>query len=294
MSLLNKLAEKFHHKWRRFDSTQVLFADGSAVSQLGLTEAYRHRLATHQSPPLFRDTGFSLYSQHEEDGMILFLFAVLGCTNRCFVEMCAGDGRESNTANLLLNHRWTGCLFDGDPENVRKGRAFFSQHPATRHWPPAFECAWITRDNCNQLLKRQKLVGEVDLLSIDIDGMDYWLWEALTVISPRVVVLEFNHLWGPEVSVTVPYAADFKAEFTQYGSDYAGASLAAFVKLGKRKGYRLVGTNAFATNAFFVRNDLHHDWLPEVASSDCFDHPRARFGMEERLPLVKDKPWQHV
>ena len=110
-------------------------------------------------------------------------------------------------------------------------------------------------------------------------------------MSPRVVVLEFNHLWGPEVSVTTPYRDDFVGEFTKYGSDYAGASLAAFIKLGKRKGYRFVGTNEVATNAFFVRNEIECDWLPEVDPATCFGHPRAQFGMQERLPAVKDKEW---
>ena len=84
------------------------------------------------------------------------------------------------------------------------------------------------------------------------------------------------------------------AEFTQYGSDYAGASLKAFVKLGKKKGYRLVGTNAIATNAFFIQNDIACDWLPEIDVSTCFDHPRAQFGMKHRLPGVINKEWMEI
>lgn len=94
--------------------------------------------------------------------------------------------------------------------------------------------------------------------------------------------------------MTVPYRDTFVAEFTEYGSDYAGASLLAFVKLSKAKGYRLVGTNAIATNAFFVRSDIQCDWLPEIDIAGCFEHPRAQFGMKQRLPGVKDREWVNV
>jgi hypothetical protein len=81
---------------------------------------------------------------------------------------------------------------------------------------------------------------------------------------------------------------------TFYGSDYAGASLLAFVKLAKEKGCRLVGTNGIATNAFFIREDISHSWLPEIEPSICFNHPRTQWGMKYRLPSVKDKQWIEV
>jgi hypothetical protein len=131
-------------------------------------------------------------------------------------------------------------------------------------------------------------------LSIDIDGIDWWLWRALDNVRPRVVITEFNHLWGPEASVTVPYDPKFKAVFTEHGSDYAGASLSAFVKLARTKGYRLVGTNRISTNALFVRTDLVHPFLPEVEPDACFSHPRAAFGQRVRLPKVQAMPWEQV
>lgn len=162
------------------------------------------------------------------------------------------------------------------------------------HWPPSILHAWITRDNVNQILVDAGYVGEIDLLSLDVDGVDYWLWEAMTAISPRVVVLEYNHLHGPDLSVTVPYRDDFVAEFSEYGSDYAGASLAAFIKLGRRKGYRYVGSNTIGTNAFFVRDDVPTAVLPEATPEEAFAHPRAQFGMEVRYPKIKNKEWMEV
>lgn len=244
--------------------------------------------------PGLREVGFRCRSQHEEDGILLYLFALIGTTDRRCVEIGAGDGMENNTANLVLHHRWTGLMIDGDEACTDKARRFYAAHPDTRFWPPRLVHAWVTAENVNALIADAGLAGDVDLLSIDVDGIDYWLWKALDRVRPRVVVTEINHLWGPQESVTVPYSPDFRAQYTEHGSDYAGASLAAFVKLAREKGYRLIGSNAFATNAFFLRSDIDCAALPEVDPATCFDHPRARFGMEKRLPGVRDREWQRV
>lgn len=242
----------------------------------------------------FLDVGFRCYSQHEEDGILLFIFSLIGTGTKQSVEICAGDGIECNTANLIVNHRWIGLLMDGNPKNIATATAFYKSNKDTCFWPPRIQNAWITRENVNELISNNGFTGEIDLLSLDIDGNDYWIWQAIDCISPRVVVLEYNHLAGPVRSISVPYDPQFKAEFTQYGSDYAGASLSAFVSLGKAKGYRLVGTNAISTNAFFVKDSIKHDWLPEISASDCFDHPRAKFGMSVRWKAVENKKWQSV
>lgn len=264
------------------------------VEQLALVALYRQQFQQGLPPYRFQDVGFSVHSQHEEDGILLYIFALIGTTDKRCVELCAGTGIECNTANLIVNHKWVGLLVDGDEHNVATGRAFYGRHHNTRVWPPRFLREWVTRGNVNGIVSGNGFTGDIDLLSIDVDGVDYWLWDAIDSISPRVVVTEINHLWGPERSVTVPYRDDFVGGFTEHGSDYAGASLAAFVKLGRRKGYRLVGTNAFATNAFFLRNDIRCAWLPEVEPRTCFGHPRARFGIEVRHAKIRDREWQDV
>jgi len=272
----------------------VLSPSTSAVSQKSLGFLYR-QLYAQKSPPLsFSEVGFRVQSQQEEDGILLFIFSLIGTTNKRCVEICAGDGIECNTANLIINHGWIGLLCDGNGTNIERARRFYTTHPDTRTWPPAIVKEWLTRSNVNSVIMDHGFQGDIDLLSVDVDGIDYWLWKEISCISPRVVVLEFNHLWGPDIAVTVPYSDDFVAEFTRYGSDYAGASLNAFVKLSSEKGYRLVGTNAIGTNAFFVRNDLSCDWLPEADRSTCFTHPRAQFGMQHRLPGVKNREWLKV
>jgi len=279
---------------QRLGDDRIERAANAAVSQKALMASYRQLYHSKAQPLAFADVGFSAHSQYEEDGILLYIFALIGATNRGCVEICCGDGIECNTANLIVEHGWHGLLVDGDDANIARANDYYRNHRRTQHWPPIITKQWITRDNVNDIVEQHGFTGDIDLLSLDIDGVDYWIWKALDRIGPRVVVLEFNHLWGPTEAVTVPYRDDFVAEFTEYGSDYAGASLAAFVKLGRQKGYRLVGSNAIATNAFFVRDDIACDWLPEINPATCFDHPRAQFGMTKRLPAVKDKPWEQV
>ena len=293
--MLKKIFKKLRSLIDNFPTQEVpFFKTPNAVEQITLSCLYQQSQLLNSKPLNFSDVGFKVNSQHDEDGILLYIFSLIGTTNKKCVEICAGDGIECNTANLIMNHSWIGLLCDGEPKNVEKAKTFYANHPRTMYWPPKIVCHWISTSNVNQIMVENDFNGEIDLLSLDIDGIDYWLWKEISCISPRVVVLEFNHLLGPDVSVTVPYADDFKAEFTQYGSDYSGASLMAFVKLAKEKGYRLVGTNTIGTNAFFIRNDVLNDWLPEIETSSCFKHPRAQFGMEYRLPGVKNKQWMEV
>lgn len=133
---------------------------------------------------------------------------------------------------------------------------------------------------------------EVDLFSLDIDGVDYWIWQSLKAISPRVVVVEYQDILGPEKALTVPYKPDFN-RFDVH-EDFNGASLKAFVKLAKEKSYRLVGVNRYGFNAFFVKNGLCEDVLPEIEVASCFNHPKVKKGVTERYPAVKDLPWVEV
>jgi len=295
--MIYRLYQKIRNKLSThlvFKAKTTLLPFLSSVDQKTLTLLYKQQLFGGGPPQSFRDVGFRVHSQHEEDGILLYIFALIGVrTFRC-VEICAGDGIECNTANLILNHRWIGLLCDGNEKNIEKARKFYQRHPDSKFWPPVITKKWITKDNVNDILESKGFSGEIDLLSLDIDGVDYWVWKEISCVSPRVVVLEFNHLWGPEASVTVPYKENFTAEFTTFGSDYAGASLKAFIKLGKEKGYRFVGANAIATNAFFIRNDIECDWLTEVDMTGVFDHPRAQFGIKERLPAIKENIWIDV
>ncbi len=279
-----------HHVGRANEET----ARVDIGAQLVLAAGYRDLVHRGGPFPSFRDVAFRSYSQNQEDGILLYLFALIGTTSRVAVEICAGDGIECNTANLIINHGWSALLVDGDANRVAKGREYYARRRETRVWPPVFVHSWVTADNVNGLLAEHGFNGEIDLLSLDLDGVDWWIWQAVTTIEPRVVVLEYQDIWGPERAVTVPYNENFRAQFRGRDPDYAGASLAAFVKLGKAKGYRLVGCEPLGFNAFFVRNDLATVELPEVDPATCFDHPKVAYGRRRRLPRVQDLDWIDV
>jgi len=242
----------------------------------------------------FDDVEFRSYSQNGEDGILWYIFALVGTTHKNCIEICAGDGQQCNTANLIINHGWTGLLFDGNEGNVASGNEFFECHPDTAVYPPKFVRAWITAENVNDLIMTHGCGGEIDLLSLDIDGVDYWIWNAIEAVCPRVVIAEVQTIWADERSVTVPYSPDFRADYFRGFGIYSGASLPAFVKLARKKGYRLVGCQRYGFNAIFLRNDVGEGTFPEVSAASCLRHPFATWARQELRPKIMDKKWIEV
>lgn len=233
-----------------------------------------------ESPASFdvAEVGFSVFSEFEEDGILLYLFAALGSGNRRLVEIGCGDGLQNNSTNLIVNHRWSGLLIDADESNIKTARNYFENAKATKLLPPTVLQAFVTPENVNSLLTDSGITDkEVDLLSIDIDSVDLWVLEALDAIRPRVIVAEVNARWGADESMTTPRDASDAPQFhPECGMIYGGASLAAFHKLLGRRGYRLVGSNAVATNVFFVREDCAPDYLPPIPPEEILNKDRAR------------------
>ncbi|MGH9828640.1 MAG: hypothetical protein ACREDR_35920, partial [Blastocatellia bacterium] len=178
---------------------------------------------------------FRCHSQNQEDGILLYIFALIGTTNRRVVEICAGDGIECNAANLIVNHGWHGLLFDGNQEQVARGQAFYAACPTTWVAPPRFVHAWLTADNVGSLVAQHGFQGSIDLLSLDVDGNDYWLLKALTGIQPNVMVIEFNAACGPERSVSMAYEPCYRLD-PAVQPYRCGASLPAFVNLARARG----------------------------------------------------------
>lgn len=190
-----------------------------------------------------------IYSQNGEDGIIGYIFHKIGTTNRRYVEIGAGDGVQCNT-RLLKRLGWSGIQIDGQKNTGIK------QH-------------FVRADNVEQILKQYAVPLQFDLLSIDIDGNDYWIWEAIKTYEPRVVVIEYNAMLGPKKAWTIPY----RQKQVWDGTDYFGASLQALVKLGKKKGYRLIGTDSKGINAFFVMTKLADTYFLKEKATDLFHPP---------------------
>ncbi|WP_457207742.1 hypothetical protein [Nocardioides sp. P5_C9_2] len=235
-----------------------------------LSNQYAALIDAGKPLPSFDAAEARFYSQNGEDGIIQLILAATGTDTKRTVEICAGDGVENNSANLIVNHGWTGLLVDGGDAILETGRNFYQHNSDTYYWPPTLLKAWITRDSVNQMVQEAGFAGDIDMLTIDIDGMDYWIWEALDCVNPRIVVTEYNAVWPADMARTLPYQDEWVWE---KGSLYIGASLGAMVKLGKKKGYRLVGGNRLGFNAFFVREDLAADLLPEVDPRTLLTHP---------------------
>ncbi len=201
------------------------------------------------------DAEYQVFSQWGEDGIIDWLLSRLPRIPRSFVEFGVNNYRESNTRFLLKSRNWRGLVIDGSAQNIADIR---SQDIYWRY-ELAAKCAFIDRDNINSLIAESGFSDDLGLLSIDIDGNDYWVWKAIEVVSPAVVVCEYNAILGDQLSLTIPYSADFDRTRAHYSNLYFGASIRALVQLGQSKGYRFVGTTSTGCNAFFVRSDLAED-----------------------------------
>lgn len=197
-------------------------------------------------------TEFQATSQWGEDGIIQYLIRHVPIGRKIFVEFGVGDYTESNTRFLLQNDNWSGLVIDGSPEHI----TCIKNDPIYWRYNLKAECAFVDRDNINQLISGAGVSGDIGLLSIDIDGNDYWVWQSINCIKPRIVVCEYNSLFGPVAKITVPYNKTFARTNAHYSNLYYGASLSALHTLGREMGYSLIGSNSAGNNAFFVRDDL--------------------------------------
>jgi hypothetical protein len=264
--------------------------------QLLLARAYQAEAADGR-PPDFDEVGFNVYSATYEDGILLYIFSVLGMGARRCVDIGAGAIEGSNVANLIVNHGFDALLIDGDAASTERARRFYAAHPDTRVFPPRLLTAMVTAENIDRLLDENGFAGANDLFCIDVDGVDWWLWKAMSLCEPRVVVVEYQDILGPERAWTVPYRPDFDVRSFPVNRErynYCGASLRAFQKLAREKSYRLVGCNRGGYNAFFVRAGLGEERLPEVSVESCFRYAWNQYGMRERFPLVEHMEWVEV
>ncbi len=259
------------------------FSPSLGVSQRRLYHYYRDCAEAGRVPGI-EEAGFRVFSQFEEDGKLLYVLSVIGMKSRRFVEIGSDDGLNSNCANLYFHFGYHGLYIDGNAAAIRRGKKFYDRYPNPYYHKPVFLHAMATRENINELLDKHGFSGEVDLLSIDIDGNDYWIWDALEVCTPRVVVIETHVEFGLR-NIVVPYDPLYR--YPGVHPLYHGASAPAMVALGRRKGYRLVGANDYGSNLIFVKELLCGDLLPEVTAEEVLQHPSA-INSFEQFEQVKD------
>jgi hypothetical protein len=195
---------------------------------------------------------YQSFSQYGEDGIIQEIFNRIGTTNKYFIEFGVENGLECNSLNLLYK-QWQGLWIEGNPMYCQEINTRFADMIGSKQL--SIKSSFITAENIEQLFESACAPAEPDMLSIDIDYNDYYIWQAITKYNPRVVVIEYNATYQPETDFVVPYNATRVWD----GTSYFGASLTALERLGKLKGYSLVSCSFAGTNAFFVRNNLLND-----------------------------------
>jgi len=224
--------------------------------------------------------GFGVFSQYDEDGIIQFLINHVEIKNETFVEFGVEHYEESNTRFLLMNDSWHGMVIDGSEENI----GYIKNDRVSRRFDLQAQCSFITKDNINELIRNSGFDEDLGLLSVDIDGNDYWVWDAINVVKPRIVVAEYNSVFGHD-PVSTPYQADFQRTKAHFSNLYYGCSLSALAHLGKKKGYTLVGSGLRGNNAFFLRNDVAGAF-PEVSARDCYVSSPFREGRDSKGRLT--------
>lgn len=262
-------------------------APGIAIQQRQLQMHYQSCLAAGKLPP-FSSTGYKVFSQFEEDGLLWYLFSLIGEGSKTFIEIGANDGINSNCSNLAVHFGWSGLFFEGSAALIKRGERFYAKIPTPYHPKPKYVQAIIKRENINELISKNGLSGEIELLSIDIDGNDYWVWDAIEVVSPKVVIIETHTEFGDK-NIVVPYDPDYM--FPGKHPVYHGASVTAMAKLGEKKGYRLVGASDLGINQIFLRNDLLPDLLPAIDPISTLWHPIAQAGQKSFEPI---KNWEYL
>ena len=235
-----------------------------------------------------------LFSQNGEDGIIRYIFSQIGFESRYFVEFGFG-AHQCNSLRLILHENFKGLMMDGSEEQCRifnltcKAKGISDVHAVN---------AFIDRDNLEHLIRSNNIPAEIDFLSIDVDGNDYWFWRCLQCINPRVICIEYNSGIGSKYSWTIPYNKEFERFSAHPSGFFAGASIKALESLGEKKGYRLVGCDTTGTNAFFLRNDLGNNQIPTLKASEAF-RPHQNWiqrgiSQDQQLEIMKLMPYIEV
>jgi hypothetical protein len=261
---IERMLEDLARNQQRWDSTILKLAPAQLHRRLqAIVRAlylkpndldYPHRLTVQR---------FGLLSQFEEDGLTLAVLREAGMSTSKFVDIGCGEN-GGNSGFLVQELGWSGLMVDADEDRVAASRLRF---------PRGVDVVreWVTRERINDLLIDRGISGEIDLLSIDIDGNDYWIWKAIEAVDPRLVIVEANLLFGGDRAVVVPYDPNFSRH--GLSPTYYGASLSALTVLGREKGrgYRLIALEPNGPNAYFLRSDLAPH-IPGVPAADVHRH----------------------
>lgn len=246
------------------------------------------------------DAEFRIFSQWGDDGIIQYLVRRIPHLPKSFIEFGVEDYTEANTRFLLQNNNWKGLIIDGSPSNMAKVRSdrLYWSHELTAM------ARFVSAENINELITEAGFGGRLGILHVDIDGVDFWVWKAIDVVDPEIVIVEYNSVFGAERAITVPYDPTFQRHRAHHSRLYYGASLAAFCELAKSRGMIFVGCNSAGNNAYFVKQK-HESLIPPVSIEEGFVESRFRESRDvdglltfasgtDRLALIRGLPVVNV
>ena len=197
-------------------------------------------------------TNYKVFSQNGEDGIIQYLIKTLKLNHIKFVEIGTEDYSESNTRYIFQTMRCDGLIIDplkNLETIVRKNIPEFWKNKLT------ILNKFVTPENINSLLDNNNFQNNIDLFSLDIDGIDYWIIKKLKKNISKIFVAEYNPYFGPDLEITVPNINNFNRTSYHYSNLCWGVSLKSLIKIMIEKNYTFVGSNDLRNNAFFVSND---------------------------------------
>jgi hypothetical protein len=237
---------------------------------------------------------YSLFSQNGEDGILRYLFSEIGFRSKLFLEFGFGV-TQNNSLRLMLKEGFGGVFIDGSELSVRRfnkaAESFGIKNVKAIN-------TFLNLENLETTILGSGLSKEIDLLSIDVDGNDYWFYEGIRCLSPRIVVIEYNASLGPQLSLSTPYDPLFDRHEKHASGFYCGASITALERLGKKKGYSLVGCDSKGDNAFFIRDDCLTQNIkvlsPQLAYRPHKNRLERGFSLEDQFRIIKDMPFVSI
>jgi hypothetical protein len=291
---MRKILSKFFKKYNSENSYEIM-------KNIDIQSILTAKILIHQQKLIksknINDYEFRVFSQFGDDGIIQYLInnVEIKKNERKFIEIGVGDYSESNTRFLLMKDYWKGLILDGSKQILTVKKKYYDLI-----WKNKLKVGyeWITKDNINEVFQKYKFDNDVGVLSIDVDGNDYWIWKNINIINPIIIVIEYNSLFGKKNKTLVPYFENFQRNSAHKSGLYWGSSISALVDLGKSKGYDLVGGNSAGVNLYFVRND-RRDLLNRVDIEDAYFEQKFSdikddngnfldITYEEKLNLIKD------
>ena len=286
--VLNKYIEKYF-KYLNNDIIEKLDTNSILLAKILI-----EKLKFKKEISSLSEIEFSVFSQFGEDGIIQYLINKIPIKKDRFIEFGVGNYRESNTRFLLINNNWSGLIIDSNKSELEE---IYKESISWKYDLQALN-EYITRENINDIFEKVGFTGKIGLLSIDIDGNDYWIWDALTIIDPTIVICEYNSIFGNKHAITIPYRPDFDRKKAHFSYLYFGASIRALCHLAEKKGYAFIGCTNAGNNAFFVKKE-YSSLFETLTPTDgyifsSFNESRDKNGMmsyvrgEDRISLINE------